>query len=85
MENILKGLLYKKTLDASGNVTGKIPFLPKTLSKLIIRDNGDTVEKALTDLEEKKSYLVYATMEEYEIAKNAGEIPDGVLSIIKKG
>lgn len=83
MANLLKGLLYKKTLDSNGNVTGKVPFLPKTLAKLIIRDNGDTVEDALAKLEANKSYLVYETVEEYQTALAAGEIPEGTLSIVK--
>lgn len=83
MADILKGVIYKKTTDENGNVTGKVPFLPKSLAKFIVRGNGETVEKTLQDLESKKSYMVYDTMEDYETAKDAGEIPNGVLSIIK--
>ena len=83
MANILKGLLYKKTLDENGNINGKIPFLPKTLSNLVFRSNGKTVEKSLTDLENKKTHLVFDTMEEYTTAQEAGDIPEGMFCLVK--
>lgn len=89
--NYSSGLFYKKELDSTtGKVKSQFPFLPKTLSRLIIRNDGTnaeaslvTIEKNLTDLTKTvqdmsnaKSYRVFATKEEYDTAYEAGEVND---------
>ena len=96
MANILKGLLYKKTLDADGNVTSKVPFLPRTLSKLVIMDNGTDVETTIgavkTDLQLLQdavsgggAFKTFATKAAYDAAVLAGEVKSTDLCIIKEG
>ena len=40
MANAYMGVLYQKIFDSAGNITGKTPFLPRTLSSLIILSDG---------------------------------------------
>jgi len=42
-----KGLLYKKTLNSSGEVTGSVPLLLKTLGSLVIMSDGSDAETAI--------------------------------------
>lgn len=96
MANILKGLLYKKSLDSDGNVTSKIPFLPRTLSKLVVMDDGTNVETAIgtvkTDLQLLQdavsgggTFKTFATKAAYDAAVLAGEVKSTDLCIIKEG
>ena len=43
-----KGLLYKKTLNSSGEVTGSVPLLLKTLGSLVIMSDGTDAETAIS-------------------------------------
>lgn len=86
----LTGVLYKKTFDSAGNISAKIPFLIKTMASLVINEDGTTVESRLTNLNERlvkiedaKTYLVYESLGEYQTAYANGEIPEGVLAIVK--
>lgn len=50
--NALMGVLYKKTFDSAGNVNGKIPFLPRTLSNLVIMNGtGTTLASKITSMD----------------------------------
>ena len=56
MANALMGVLYKKTFDSSGNVNGKIPFLPRTLSNLVIMNGtGTTLASKITSMDSATS------------------------------
>lgn len=83
MAKYSKGVLYKKILDEAGNVIEKVPFLLKTLGKLVVLDDGTTVQDKVAELENRKTYLVYDTYAEYKTAYDAGEIPDGTLTFVK--
>lgn len=89
--NYSYGLFHKKVLDSTtGKVKSSIPFLPKSLAKFIIREDGKTVEdglkaieksvsdlqKDVKDLSDKKSYSVFATKAEYDAEYAKGTLTD---------
>lgn len=82
MADIAKGMLYKKVLDSNGNVEKTVPFLTKTLANLVVTTDGSNVETKLTELDNKKTYLVYETLDAYMADYNAGKIPVGTLAIV---
>lgn len=83
MANILKGLLYKKVKNSNGE-KNTVPFLPKTLAKLVIREDGTSVEDALNGVSGGKSYATFDSKEEYDIAREAGEVKEGTIVIIPR-
>lgn len=78
-----KGVLYKKILDNTGKVVGKVPFLVKTLAKLVILKDGTNVQDKIDALDQKKTYLIFDTYADYKEAKSKDEIAPDVLCIIK--
>lgn len=82
MAEVSQGLFYKKVLDEHGNIVSTVPFLPKTTANLVITTDGSTVESRLKNIDNKKTYLVYNTLEEYMADYNAGKIPAGTLAIV---
>lgn len=78
-----KGLIYKKLFNKDGTVSDKVPFFIKTLAKLVYTSDGKTVEDKITSLENKKTYVTYDTLDDYNAAYEAGEIPEGVLVVVK--
>lgn len=87
MAKIVKGVLYKKIKDSSGKRTGRVPFLPKTLSKFVIREDGTNVEdtlKIVDKIKDAKTYITYTSKDEYDAARESGEIKEGVLGIIPR-
>ena len=46
--NVVSGLFKKRKVDALGRITDEqVPFLPKTISKLVYMMNGESVEHAM--------------------------------------
>ena len=83
MAKILKGLLHKKVKGSNGE-KNTVPFLPKTLAKLVIREDGTSVEDALNEVSGGKSYATFDSKEEYDIAREAGEVKEGTIVIIPR-
>lgn len=83
MAKILKGLLHKKVKGSNGE-KNTVPFLPKTLAKLVIREDGTSVEDALNEVSGGKSYATFESKEEYDIAREAGEVKEGTIVIIPR-
>ena len=83
MAKILKGLLHKKVKNSNGE-KNTVPFLPKTLAKLVIREDGTSVEDALNEVSGGKSYATFESKEEYDIAREAGEVKEGTIVIIPR-
>ena len=82
MAEVSKGLFYKKVLDGNGNTTKTVPLLPKTMANLVVTEDGSTVESKLETLDNKKTYLVYNTIDEYMADYEAGLIPAVTLAIV---
>ena len=91
MANISKGILYKKTIDDNGNITGKKPFFLKSLAKLIFTDEGTTVQKELTDIKTditdirtNNTHKVFENYEAYQAAVGAGTVTSKDICIINE-
>ena len=77
---------FKKNLNPSTGVeTSRTPMLFRSLSNLIFRPTGQTVEDAIAALEEGgggAGTVVYATEAAYDTAYAGGQIPEGTIGII---
>ena len=75
---------YKKILNPNtGAETSRMPMLFRTLSTLVFRSNGHTIEADLTTLETNSAQkMTFATEAAYNTAYQAGQIPAGTIGII---
>lgn len=82
MTNVIAGMLYKKILNEDGTVKEHVPFLLKTLAKLVILEDGTTVQDSINELRKNKT-KVFQTIEDYDAARIAGTVSDGEMCVIK--
>ena len=78
---------FKKTLNpTTGAETGRTPMLFRTLSTLVFRSNGHTVEADIATLETNVAnaakIMTFQTEAAYNAAYTAGDIPAGTIGII---
>lgn len=76
MAQVTKGMMYKKTMNDQGEVTGKIPFFPKTLSDSVFMSDGTTVDNTIANINKK---IWTGTHEQFDDAIASGEIVDGTI------
>lgn len=79
-KNVNVGVFFKKLLGIDGQPTGeKEIFLPRTLSDLVYRQDGSTVEEALNEV----SVPSFANWAAYQAALTAGTVSANSLVIIE--
>ena len=75
--------LFTKTLNSTGEETGRVPMLFRTIASLVYRTDGTTVESALTALETNDTKSkVYTDLATYTAEYNAGTVGAEVVAII---
>lgn len=91
------GMFFKKLINNQGDITGYQPMLIKTLAKLVYTNNGTTVEKAISDLDDSisvtndniktlsKKRMEFASLAAYKAEVAKGTNLTGVLCIINDG
>ena len=81
--NFQVGIPYKKVKNNAGDAhTSRVPMLFKTLSTLIFRASGHTVEQDLAAVEARKRVEVYATATAYNTAYAGGQATDVVAIVL---
>ena len=79
-KNVHVGVFFKKLLGIDGQPTGeKEIFLPRTLSNLVYRQDGSTVEQALSE----SNVPTFANWAAYQAALSAGTVSPNSLVIIE--
>ena len=85
MANVTFGIVkfVKKLFNQSGELSGMQPLLMRTLSNLVVRPSGQTVEASLTALESTSGdgVTVYNTYSQYLADYNAGKVTDKLVVV----
>lgn len=84
-KNINIGTLFRRPLNAQGEIGSKVPFILKTLAAVVFRNDGTTVESSLSTIETnvtKATPQTFATVAAYQAALAAHTIDSNTLAVI---